>query len=89
MNRAYRFIKARDSVMHGIVTFCAVFSIFALGCICVFLFANGLPFIGKIGLANFFGTKWDLGSEAYGILSMIVASLYVTALSTLPVKPTA
>jgi len=83
MSRAYRFIKARDGAMHGVVTFCAVFSIFALGCICVFLFANGLPFISKVGLANFFGAKWDLGSEAYGILSMIVASLYVTALSTI------
>jgi len=83
MSGAYRFIKARDGVMHGAVAFCAVFSIFALGCICVFLFANGLPFIGKVGVANFFGVKWDLGGEAYGILSMIVASLYVTALSTL------
>ena len=68
--------------MRGIFIFCAVFSIFALGCICVFLFANGLPFIGKAGLGNFFGTKWHLAGEAYGILSMIAASLYVTALST-------
>jgi len=69
--------------MRGVVAFCAAFSIFALGCICVFLFANGVPFIGQVGLANFFGTKWNLASESYGILSMIVASLYVTALSTL------
>lgn len=68
--------------MRGIFMFCAAFSIFALGCICVFLFANGLPFIGKVGFANFFGTQWNLNSEAYGILSMIVASLYVTVLST-------
>ena len=83
MNRAYRFIRARDSVMRGIFTFCAVFSIFALGCICVFLFASGAPFIGRIGLGNFFGTIWHIDSELYGILSMIVASLYVTALATL------
>ena len=81
--RAYRFIKARDNIMRGVFIFCAVFSILALGCICVFLFANGLPFIGKVGLANFFGTKWHLDSGAYGILSMIIASLYVTALSTI------
>ncbi|MCL2678708.1 MAG: phosphate ABC transporter permease subunit PstC [Dehalococcoidia bacterium] len=82
MNKAYRFIKARDNVMRGIFLFCAVFSVMALGCICVFLFAEGLPFIGKVGPANFFGTTWHLDSAAYGILSMIVASLYVTALST-------
>ena len=82
MNRAYRFIRTRDAVMRGLFLFCAVFSILALGCICVFLFASGAPFISKIGLANFFGTKWHLSSGAYGILTMIVASLYVTALST-------
>ncbi|MCL2095296.1 MAG: phosphate ABC transporter permease subunit PstC [Oscillospiraceae bacterium] len=82
MNKAYRFIKARDLVMRGVFIFCAVFSIVALGCICAFLFANGLPFIGRVGLGNFFGSEWHLDSEAYGILSMIAASLYVTALST-------
>ena len=69
--------------MRGIFLFCAVFSIIALGCIVMFLFAGGLPFIGRIGPGNFFGTRWDLNSGSYGILSMIVASLYVTALSTL------
>ena len=70
MNKAYRFIKARDSLMRGVFIFCAAFSIFALGCICVFLFANGLPFISKVGLDNFFGTKWHLDNAAYGILSI-------------------
>ena len=82
MNKAFSFIKARDSIMRGIFLFCAAFSIFALGCICVFLLANGAPFIGKVGFNNFFGTIWNLHNEAYGILSMIVASLYVTALAT-------
>jgi phosphate transport system permease protein len=83
MSKAYRFIKAREAVMHGLFLFCAVFSILALGCICVFLLANGIPFIGKVGVTNFFGTKWHLHNEAFGILTMIVASLYVTALSTM------
>jgi len=68
--------------MRGIFLFCAIFSIFALGCICVFLFANGAPFIVRIGLGNFFGSTWNLHEELYGILPMIVASLYVTALAT-------
>ena len=82
MNGAYRFIKTRDAAMRGIFLLCAVFSVLALGCIFVFLFVNGLPFIGKVGPANFFGTTWHLDSGAYGILSMIVASLYVAGLST-------
>ena len=82
MNRAYRFIRARDSFMRGIFLFCAVFSIIALGCICVFLFATGAPFIAKVGPANFFGVKWHLESKSYGIMAMIIASLYLTALAT-------
>ena len=82
MNRINHFIKTRDAAMRGIFLFCAIFSVLALGCICVFLFASGTPFIMKVGLNNFFGTKWHLSSGSYGILSMIVASLYVTALST-------
>ncbi|MCL1885980.1 MAG: phosphate ABC transporter permease subunit PstC [Dehalococcoidia bacterium] len=67
--------------MRGVFLFCAVFSLLALGCICVFLFINGVPFIGKVGLDNFFGMQWNLHEASYGILSMIVASLYVTALA--------
>ena len=83
MNKIYSFINARDKVMKGIFVFCAVFSIIALASICIFLFISGIPFIADVGLDNFFGTEWNLYSEAYGILSMICASLYVTALSTI------
>ncbi|MCL1894229.1 MAG: phosphate ABC transporter permease subunit PstC [Holophagaceae bacterium] len=82
MNQAYRFIKTRDAVMRGIFLLCAAFSVLALGCITLFLLANGLPFIGRVGLTNFFGTTWHLSSGAYGILSMFVASIYVAGLST-------
>ena len=82
MVKTYRFIKSRDAAMRGIFLFCAAFSVLALTCICAFLFANGLPFIVKTGFNNFFGTKWHLDSGAYGIVYMITASLYVTALST-------
>lgn len=70
--------------MQGVFIICAFFSIFALGVITVFLFANGLPFMVEIGVGNFlFGTVWHpTGDEPqYGILPMIVGSLYVTALS--------
>ncbi len=48
--------------------------------ICIFLFANGIPAVHKIGLTNFlFGTKWKPSNDLYGIFPMIVGSLYVTA----------
>ncbi|MCL2819723.1 MAG: phosphate ABC transporter permease subunit PstC [Oscillospiraceae bacterium] len=82
MIKAYRFIKARDYLMRAVFMLCAAFSILALACICVFLFVSGIPFIGRIGFSNFFGTTWHVDSQAYGILSMIVTSLYLTALAT-------
>ncbi len=58
----------------------ACISILAVGLICIFLFANGLPGIKEIGLFKFlFGTTWRPGNGDYGILPMIVGSLYVTA----------
>ena len=46
----------------------------------LFLFANGIPAIGKIGVFKFLlGTKWKPGNDIYGILPMILGSLYVTA----------
>lgn len=58
----------------------AGFSILAVLLICLFLFGNGIPAIHKIGVINFlFGIKWKPDIELYGILPMIVGSLYVTA----------
>ena len=64
----------------------ALFSMAALLCITVFLFAYGMPFISRIGLFEFlFGRKWAPLAETplFGIFPMIVTTLYVTALSVL------
>ncbi len=54
--------------------------ILAVALICVFLFANGLPAIAEIGLLEFLGgTVWRPAADEYGILPMIVGSLYATA----------
>ena len=81
----YTFIKAREKVMKGVFFICALFSVFALGTITVYLFSHGVPFISKIGFDKFFGDKWSLIAEppSYGILPMLVTSLYVTALSVI------
>lgn len=67
----------------GGVFFCAALaSVIAVALICLFLFANGLPAIGEIGVLKFFcGTRWsptDSPAE-FGLLPMILGSLYVTA----------
>lgn len=67
----------------------AVFSIVAVLSILTFLIIKGLPAISKIGFFNFiFSTEWNSVSYdtfaepltgSYGILTMIVGSLYATA----------
>ena len=58
----------------------ACMSIAAVLLICIFLFANGVPAISKIGVFNFlFGQKWKPLNDIYGIFPMIVGSIYVTA----------
>ncbi|MGL6201750.1 MAG: phosphate ABC transporter permease subunit PstC [Lachnospiraceae bacterium] len=55
-------------------------SVAALVLICVFLFANGIPGMSKIGLLDFLtGKTWKPGNDIYGIMPMIFGSLYITA----------
>ena len=55
-------------------------SILAVALICIFLFANGLPAIAEVGPLKFlFGTDWSPLSNRFGILPMIIGSIYVTA----------
>ena len=66
--------------MQRVFLLTACVSIAAVILICVFLFANGIPAIGKIGVFDFLlGTKWHPENDVYGILPMILGSIYVTA----------
>ena len=69
----------KERIAKYVFTLLACMSIFLVVLICWFLFANGLPAIFKIGAGNFLlGTKWKPGNNIYGILPMIVGSVYVT-----------
>lgn len=70
-------IKERGMKIVFMVAACA--SVLAVFLICLFLFASGIPAIGKIGPLEFlFGTEWRPSNDLYGIFPMIVASIYVT-----------
>ena len=70
----------KEKAMHIVFLLTACVSIAAVILICVFLFANGIPAIGKIGVFNFLlGTKWHPENNVYGIFPMILGSIYVTA----------
>lgn len=73
-------MKKKEKVFEILFLLIAGFSILAVLMICLFLFANGIPAIHKIGVIDFlFGQKWKPGNDLYGIFPMIVGSLYVTA----------
>ena len=72
--------KRKEAWMKGLFGAAAGVSILAVLLICVFLLANGLPAMARIGPLRFlFGTEWRPANDLYGIFPMILGSLYVTA----------
>ena len=65
--------------MKALFTLAACVSVVAVFVICIFLFANGLPAIMKIGAWQFLsGTEWRPNNNVFGIFPMIVGSVYTT-----------
>ena len=70
----------KEKAMKMVFLFCACLSVFAVALICIFLFANGIPAMREIGFIDFiFGTVWNPTNNQFGILPMILGSIYVTA----------
>ena len=66
--------------MELVFMLCACVSILAVALICIFLFANGVPAMAKIGFGKFLmGRTWQAGNGLFGIFPMIIGSIYVTA----------
>ena len=69
-----------EKIMQVVFFIAACASILAVALICIFLFANGIPAIREIGFVKFItGDIWRPGNNLFGISTMIVGSLYVTA----------
>ena len=75
-----RMKKYKEQVMHAVFFIAACASVLAVALICLFLFVNGIPAMREIGIFKFLlGTMWKPGNNIYGILPMIMGSIYVTA----------
>lgn len=73
--------KYKESIMKGVFLLAAVTSILAVALICLFLFANGVPAMAKIGLFDFIlGERWTPSNvpPQFGIWPMILGSIYIT-----------
>lgn len=69
-----------EKFMQGVFFIAACASVLAVALICLFLFANGVPAMKNIGFVKFLtGEMWKPNNGIYGILPMIVGSIYVTA----------
>ncbi len=76
--------ELRENLMRVVFLAVACLSILAVALICVFLFRSGLGAIGKIGVLDFLlGKTWKPGNDQFGILPMILGSIYVTGGSIL------
>lgn len=74
--------KQLESFMKYVFMAAALMSILAVLLICVFLFSNGIPAMGKIGLFKFIlGKDWSPSDVPpdFGIFPMLLGSIYVTA----------
>lgn len=70
----------KENFAKVLFTAAAAISIIAAAVICIFLFANGIPAIQQIGLLDFLGgSVWKPTADVYGILPMILGSIYATA----------
>ena len=70
----------KEVIMSKVFLLAACASVVLVMMICGFLFVKGLPTMAEIGVGNFLlGTKWKPGIDVYGILPMILGSVYVTA----------
>lgn len=72
--------KFKETAMKIVFLISACVSIIAVVLICVFLFVNGVPAMAEIGFFDFLlGETWRPSSDIYGIMPMILGSIYVTA----------
>ena len=72
-------MKAKEKIMEYVFLLTAIVSILAVALICMFLFANGIPAMQKIGFVKFLTrTEWRPENQVFGIFPMILGSLYIT-----------
>jgi len=72
--------RLNESSVEVVLLLVALTSTTVLALIAIFIFAEGLPIIGKIGVREFlFGLHWAPTAGSFGIWPMIVGSVAVTA----------
>ena len=75
MNR----LERTDKLIRMAMLVTALSAVTILAVITLFIFVEGTPIMFKYGLKNFLGgMDWYPGERSFGLLPMILGSLYVT-----------
>ena len=73
-------LRVMELVMNGVFFFCGIVAIVFVLFISIYLIVSGLPAIREIGLFDFlFGDTWSANNDQFGILPLILTSVYGTA----------
>ncbi len=72
--------KSVERIMQIVFLICGLIAVAFVLVISVYLIISGLPAIREVGLIDFlFGSTWSAKDEQFGILSLILTSVYGTA----------
>ena len=73
-------LRRAEAVMQGVFLVCGLIAVAFVLLISIYLIISGIPAIREVGLINFlFGGTWSARNDQYGILAMILTSVYGTA----------
>ena len=75
-----------EAIAEAIFTLCAFFAVFVVGAITLYMIANGVPAVYRLGVREiFFSSVWKpaAADPSFGILYVILASVAGTALAVL------
>lgn len=82
--------RGKEEIFKYFFLLCSVLSIIFIILMCLFIFKDSFVFMGKVGIKNFIlNESWRPMDEvpSFGILSMIVGSLFITFLSCICAVP--
>jgi phosphate transport system permease protein len=73
-------VKPAERIMQIVFLICGLIAVAFVLVISIYLIISGLPAIREVGLFNFlFGKTWSANDDQYGILALILTSVYGTA----------
>lgn len=88
INRDFTTTKKVESIMAKIFLVCGLTAVVGVFLISVYMVLSGGPAIAKIGVIDFLlGQVWNPEQSQFGILPMILSSLWATALAILLAVP--